>query len=166
MPIRPAAGGARCAWDVTRFQAGWSACRSALQHRQLALPGAGIGLCVASVAYWYLIPPGQCIPGVMHAPGQVGRSKPAHGAMCGLYHMPGLLLASTERCVQMASGLGLGFGSNKSDCTALEPLANKLAEVYEPCSTLVRQTDLMEGLGSTYSENYDIRPRRKEGLED
>ena len=47
----------------------------------------------------------------------------------------------------------------KSDCTALEPLANKLAKVYEPCSTLVRQTELMEGLGSTYSQNYDIRPR-------
>ena len=54
----------------------------------------------------------------------------------------------------------------RSDCTALEPLAAKLTKVYEPCSTLVRQTELMEGLGSTYSQNYDIRPRRKEGLED
>ena len=47
----------------------------------------------------------------------------------------------------------------KSDCTALEPLAKKLARVYEPCSMLVRQTELMEGLESTYSQNYDIRPR-------
>ena len=54
----------------------------------------------------------------------------------------------------------------KSDCTALIPLATKMAKVYEPCSILVRQTELMEGLGSMYSQNYDIRPRRKEGLVD
>ena len=53
----------------------------------------------------------------------------------------------------------------KSDCTALKPMAKKLAKVYEPCSTLVRQTELMEGLGSTCSQNYDIRPRRHESLE-
>jgi hypothetical protein len=53
----------------------------------------------------------------------------------------------------------------KSDCTALEPLAKKLARVYEPCSMLVRQTELIEGLGSTYSQNYDIRPRQHESLE-
>ena len=29
---------------------------------------------------------------------------------------------------------------------------------------LVRQTELMEGLGSTYSQNYDTGPRRKESL--
>ena len=52
----------------------------------------------------------------------------------------------------------------KSDCTALEPLASKMAKVYEPCSILVRQTELMEGLGSTYSQNYDIMPRRHESL--
>ena len=54
----------------------------------------------------------------------------------------------------------------RSDCTALAPLATKLAKVYEPCSLLVRQTELMEGLGSTYSQNYDIRPRRGESLKD
>ena len=54
----------------------------------------------------------------------------------------------------------------RSDCTALAPLATKLAKVYEPCSMLVRQTELMEGLGSTYSQNYDIRPRRGESLKD
>ena len=54
----------------------------------------------------------------------------------------------------------------RSDCTALDPLAAKLAKVYEPCSTLVRHTELMEGLGSTYSQNYDIRPRRGESLKD
>ena len=53
----------------------------------------------------------------------------------------------------------------KSDCTALEPLANKLAKVYKSCSTLVRQIELMEGLRSTYSQNYDIRPRRHESQE-
>ena len=47
----------------------------------------------------------------------------------------------------------------RSDCTALEPLAAKLAKVYESCSTLVRQAELMEGGGSTYSQNYDSRPR-------
>ena len=55
---------------------------------------------------------------------------------------------------------------NRSDCTALAPLATKLAKVYEPCSTLVRQTELMEGLGSTCCQNYDIRPRRGESLKD
>jgi hypothetical protein len=54
----------------------------------------------------------------------------------------------------------------KADCTAVIPLATKLAQVYEPCSILVRQTELMERLGSTYSQNYDIRPRRKESLID
>ena len=49
--------------------------------------------------------------------------------------------------------------------TALEPLAAKLAKVYEPCSTLVRQTELMDGFRSTHSQNYDIRPRRHESLE-
>ena len=38
----------------------------------------------------------------------------------------------------------------KLDCTALMPLTTKLAKVYmyEPCSILVRQTELMEGLGT------------------
>jgi hypothetical protein len=54
----------------------------------------------------------------------------------------------------------------RSDCTALAPLAMKLAKVYEHCSLLVRQTELMEGLGSTYSQNYDLRPRRGESLKD
>ena len=31
---------------------------------------------------------------------------------------------------------------------------------------MVKQTELMEGLGDTYSENYDIRPRRRESLVD
>ena len=42
----------------------------------------------------------------------------------------------------------------------------KVAKVYAPCSKLVKQTGLMEGLGDTYSENYDIRPRRRESLVD
>ena len=32
----------------------------------------------------------------------------------------------------------------KSDCTALIPLATKMAKVYAPCSILVWQTELME----------------------
>ena len=43
-------------------------------------------------------------------------------------------------------------------------MAAKVAKVYEPCSKLVKQTELMEGLGVTYSENYDIR--RRESLVD
>ena len=31
---------------------------------------------------------------------------------------------------------------------------------------LIRHTQLTEGFGDTYSENYDIRPRRNEGLVD
>ena len=42
----------------------------------------------------------------------------------------------------------------------------KIAKVYEPYSRLVKQTELMEGLGDTYSQNYDIRPRRRESLVD
>ena len=42
----------------------------------------------------------------------------------------------------------------------------KIAKVYEPYSRLVKQTELMEGLGDTYSQNYDIRPMRRESLVD
>ena len=34
----------------------------------------------------------------------------------------------------------------KSDCTTLIPLATKMANVYDPCSKLIPQTELMEGL--------------------
>ena len=54
----------------------------------------------------------------------------------------------------------------KSDCTSLPSLSIKIAKVYAPCSKLIRHTELTEGLGDTYSENYDMRPRRKEGLVD
>ena len=40
----------------------------------------------------------------------------------------------------------------------------KVAKVSEPCSKLVKQTELIEGLGDTYSENYEIRPMRRESL--
>ena len=52
----------------------------------------------------------------------------------------------------------------QSDCAALLPLASRIIKVYEPCSKLIKQTELMERLGDTHSENYDIRPRRREGL--
>ena len=42
----------------------------------------------------------------------------------------------------------------------------KIAKVYEPCSKAIKQTELMEGFGDTYSQNYDLRPRRKESLVD
>ena len=50
------------------------------------------------------------------------------------------------------------------DCAALLPLAMNLAKVYEPCSKLVncKQTELIAGLGGTYSQTYDIRSRRRE----
>ena len=54
----------------------------------------------------------------------------------------------------------------QSDCAALLPLAMKIAKAYGPCSRLVKQTELMEGLGDTYSQTYDIRPRRRESLAD
>ena len=54
----------------------------------------------------------------------------------------------------------------QSDCTALLPVASKMAKVHEPCSKLIKQTELMEGLGDIYSDIYDIRPRRREGLVD
>ena len=41
-----------------------------------------------------------------------------------------------------------------------------VAKVYAPCSKLVNQTKPMEGLGEAYSENYDIRPMRRERLLD
>ena len=43
-----------------------------------------------------------------------------------------------------------------SDCAALLPLKMKAVKAYEPCSRLVKHTELMEGLGDTYSQNYDI----------
>ena len=54
----------------------------------------------------------------------------------------------------------------KSDCTARIPLATKMAKVYRPCSQLIRHTELIKGLGDTYSENYEIRPQRRESLVD
>ena len=55
---------------------------------------------------------------------------------------------------------------NKLDCAARIPLAPKLAEAHDPCFKLIRHTELMEGLRDTYSESYDIGPRRKERLVD
>ena len=44
-----------------------------------------------------------------------------------------------------------------ADCTALRPLALKLAKVYKPCAVVVKKTELMEGVADT----HDIRHRRK-----
>ena len=58
----------------------------------------------------------------------------------------------------------VGDMPKQSDCTALLPLVSKMAKLYEPCSKLIKQTELMEGLGDIYSDVYDIRPRRRGGL--
>ena len=48
------------------------------------------------------------------------------------------------------------------NCTALRPLALKLAKVYKPCALVVKNTELMEGVGDTHG----LRPRRKEDIVD
>ena len=35
-----------------------------------------------------------------------------------------------------------------ADCTALRPLALKLAKVYKPCALVVKKTELMKGLAT------------------
>ena len=47
--------------------------------------------------------------------------------------------------------------AKESDCTALRPLALKLAKGYTPCALVVKKTELMEGVGDTDG----LRPRRK-----
>ena len=49
-----------------------------------------------------------------------------------------------------------------ADCTALRPLALKLAKVYKPCALVVKKTELMEGVGDTHG----MRPIRKEDIVD
>ena len=49
-----------------------------------------------------------------------------------------------------------------ADCTALRPLALKLAKVYKPRALVVKKTELMEGVADT----HDMRPRRKGGIVD
>ncbi len=49
-----------------------------------------------------------------------------------------------------------------ADCTALLPLALKLAAVYKPCALQVKKTELMEGVGDTHG----LRSRRMEYIVD
>ena len=49
-----------------------------------------------------------------------------------------------------------------ADCTALRPLALKLAKVYKPCAVVVKKTELIAGVDDTHG----IRPRRKEDIAD
>ena len=49
-----------------------------------------------------------------------------------------------------------------ADCSALRPLALKMAKVYKPCALVVKKTELMEGGGDTHG----MRPRRKEDIVD
>ena len=52
--------------------------------------------------------------------------------------------------------------ATQADCTALRPLALRLAKVYKPCALVVKNTELMEEVGDTYG----LRPRRKEDILD
>ena len=52
------------------------------------------------------------------------------------------------------------------DCTALLPLASKIAKVYVSCSRLIRLTEPMEGLGLNLGDIYDMRPMKRESLVD
>ena len=49
-----------------------------------------------------------------------------------------------------------------ADCTALRPLALKLAKVCKPCALQVKKTELMEGVGDTHG----MRSRRKGDIVD
>ena len=49
-----------------------------------------------------------------------------------------------------------------ANCTALRPLALKLANVYKPCDLQVKKTALMERIGDTHG----MRSRRKETTAD
>ena len=49
-----------------------------------------------------------------------------------------------------------------ADCTALRPLALKLAKVYKPRALQIKKTELTEGAGDTHG----IRSRRKEDIAD
>ena len=49
-----------------------------------------------------------------------------------------------------------------ADCTALRPLALKLAAAYQPCALQVKKNELMEGAGDTHG----IKSRRKEDIVD
>ena len=50
----------------------------------------------------------------------------------------------------------------EADCTALQPLALKLAKVYKPCAVQIKKTKLMEGVGDTHG----IRPRSRRNIVD
>ena len=50
-----------------------------------------------------------------------------------------------------------------ADCTALRPLALKLANVYKPCALAVKKTKLVLGV-SVLSDTHGIRPRTKEDI--
>ena len=52
--------------------------------------------------------------------------------------------------------------ATNADCTALWPLALKLAKVYNPSALVFKKTELMEGVGGTHG----LRPRREEDIAD
>ena len=54
--------------------------------------------------------------------------------------------------------IGAMADATAADCTALRPLALKLAKVYKPCALQFKKTELVEGVGDTHG----LRSRRKE----
>ena len=97
---------------------------------------------------------------------RVNKSSGPHGSLEEHETRARALTSLLEPALDAVKHHEEGDFPKKSECTALIPLATKMATVYEPCSKLIRQTELMKGLGDTYSENYDIRPPRKESLLD
>ena len=52
--------------------------------------------------------------------------------------------------------------AQNADCSALRPLALKMAKVYNPCALVVKKTGFVEGVGDTHG----MRPRRKGDIAD
>ena len=68
-----------------------------------------------------------------------------------------------DRALHVISGeTGEMDDAKDADCTALRPLALKIAKVYKPCALVVKKTELMEGVADTHG----IRPRRKGDIVD
>ena len=76
------------------------------------------------------------------------------------------LIRLIDRALHDISGeTGEMDDANDADCTALGPLALKMAKVYTPCALVVKTTELMEGVGDTHGNDV-MRPMRKEDIVD
>ena len=68
---------------------------------------------------------------------------------------------STDRALNDCLGdIGDTEDATAADCTALRPLALKLAAVYEPCALQPKKTGLTKGAGDAHG----IRSRRKSDI--